>query len=150
MDSISSAWPACQGSIWRSDHVSWHSSVSVANKISGSQTGSQRPQAQGDARPHPAIRTCAERHVRPHLAPPGHTSKVPPKQQVPRSGRGRGADSAGSYPSRAVTGIQNADTGLPGRDDLPSAQAEGAVMKRALDLLIPPQIAVTYPPMAAL
>jgi hypothetical protein len=32
-----------------------HPDISVANKITGSQTGSQRPQARGRARPYPAI-----------------------------------------------------------------------------------------------
>jgi hypothetical protein len=39
---------------------------------------------------------------------------------------------------RAVVDIQHADPGLPGGDDLPSARVEGAVMKRALNLLVPP------------
>ena len=38
----------------------------------------------------------------------------------------------------AVVDIQHADIGLPSGDDLPSAHVEGAIMKRALDLLIPP------------
>jgi len=57
-----------------------HSNVSAANEIAGSQTGSQRPQAQGCARPPPAIPAAVERHVRPRPAPSRHTSKVPPKQ----------------------------------------------------------------------
>jgi hypothetical protein len=50
----------------------------------------------------------------------------------------------------AVVDIQHADTSLPGGDDLPSVQVESALMKRALDLLVPPQIAVMYSPTAAL
>jgi hypothetical protein len=50
----------------------------------------------------------------------------------------------------AVDGIQHAGTGLPSGDDLPSVRVESALMKRAPDLLIPPQIAVMYSPMAAL
>src|SRR6202035_3410795 len=38
----------------------------------------------------------------------------------------------------AVVDIQHADIGLPGGDDLPSVRVEGALMKRALDLLVPP------------
>jgi hypothetical protein len=49
-----------------------------------------------------------------------------------------------------VIDIQHADIGLPSVDDLPSARVEGALMERALDLLVPPQIAVMYSPMAAL
>jgi len=50
----------------------------------------------------------------------------------------------------AVVDVQHVDTGLPSGDDLPSVQVESALMKRALDLLVPPQIAVMYSPMAAL
>jgi hypothetical protein len=57
-----------------------YSNISIANEFSGSQTGSQRPQAQGHVGPRPAIVTAARRHVRPHPAPSRHTSKVPPKQ----------------------------------------------------------------------
>jgi hypothetical protein len=57
-----------------------HSTISLANQISGSQTGSQRRQAHCHARPRPAILAAAERHVRPHLAPSSDTLKVPPKQ----------------------------------------------------------------------
>jgi hypothetical protein len=57
-----------------------HSNVSLASEVSGSQTGSQRPQAWGYIRPYPATITSAERHVRRHPASPSHTSKVPPKQ----------------------------------------------------------------------
>jgi len=39
---------------------------------------------------------------------------------------------------RAVVDIQHADIGVPGGDDLPSVRVEGAVMRRALDLLVPP------------
>src|SRR5260370_15672766 len=39
---------------------------------------------------------------------------------------------------RAVVDIQHADIGLPGGDDLPSVRVEGALVKRALDLLVPP------------
>jgi hypothetical protein len=38
----------------------------------------------------------------------------------------------------AVAGIQHADTGLPSGDDLPSVRVESALMKRALNLLVPP------------
>jgi hypothetical protein len=38
----------------------------------------------------------------------------------------------------AVLDIQHADVSLPGGDDLPSVRVEGALMKRALDLLVPP------------
>jgi hypothetical protein len=51
---------------------------------------------------------------------------------------------------RAVVDIQQAGIGLPGGDDLPSVRVEGALMKGALDLLVPPQIAVMCSPMAAL
>jgi hypothetical protein len=57
-----------------------HSDVSVANENPGSLTGSQRPQISGYARPRPAILSATGPHVRPHSAPPGHASKVPPKQ----------------------------------------------------------------------
>jgi hypothetical protein len=50
----------------------------------------------------------------------------------------------------AVVDIQHADIVLPGGDDLPSVLVEGALMKCALDLLVPPQIAVMYSPMATL
>ena len=40
--------------------------------------------------------------------------------------------------ARAVVDIQHADIGLPVGDDLPSVHVEGARMKRALDLLVPP------------
>ena len=36
-----------------------------------------------------------------------------------------------------VVDIQHADAGLPGCDDLPPVRVEGAVMKRALNLLVP-------------
>src|SRR2546429_8551382 len=39
---------------------------------------------------------------------------------------------------RTVLDIQHADIGLPGGDDLPPVRVEGAVMKRALNPLIPP------------
>jgi hypothetical protein len=39
---------------------------------------------------------------------------------------------------RTVVDIQHADIGPAGGDDLPSARVEGAVMKRALNLLVPP------------
>ena len=48
--------------------------------ITGSQTGSQRPQARGHAAPRPAILAAVKRHVRPHLATPGHVSGLSPKQ----------------------------------------------------------------------
>jgi transposase len=47
---------------------------------SGSQTGSQRPQLPGHARPYPAIATTIKQHVRRYSALPSHTSKAPPKQ----------------------------------------------------------------------
>jgi hypothetical protein len=47
---------------------------------SGSQTGSQRPQAWGYAGPRPAIITAAQRHVRPHQAMSGDVTGMPPKQ----------------------------------------------------------------------
>jgi hypothetical protein len=47
---------------------------------SGSQTGSQQPQAQGHARPRPAIIVAAERHARPRRATSGDTTGMPPKQ----------------------------------------------------------------------
>ena len=50
----------------------------------------------------------------------------------------------------AVAGIQHADISLPSGDDLPSVRVESALMKRALDLLVHPQIAVMHSPMAAL
>jgi hypothetical protein len=37
----------------------------------------------------------------------------------------------------ALADIQHSDIGLPVGDDLPSARVEGALMKRALDLLVP-------------
>ena len=42
----------------------------------------------------------------------------------------------------AVVDIQHADIGLPGGNDLPSVRVEGTLMKRVLDLLVHPQIAV--------
>jgi hypothetical protein len=57
-----------------------HSNMSVANGIAGSQTGSQRPQGQGHARPYSAISATAKRHVRLRPAPYRHVSKMPPKQ----------------------------------------------------------------------
>jgi len=60
--------------------MSWYPKVSPANKIPGSRMGSQRPQARGDTGPRPAIHARAAWHVGPCPAPPGHTSKVPPKQ----------------------------------------------------------------------
>ena len=48
-----------------------HSNISAANDISGSQTGSQLPQALGYVRLRPAIIAAARTHVRPHLAPSG-------------------------------------------------------------------------------
>jgi hypothetical protein len=56
------------------------SNISVANEIPGSQTGSQRPQAQGYGRPRPANIAAAERHVRPRRATSGGVTGVPPKQ----------------------------------------------------------------------
>jgi hypothetical protein len=57
-----------------------YSNISVANEVAGSLTGSQRPQMRGYAMPHAAAAGVAKRHVRPHMAPPGDTSKVPSKQ----------------------------------------------------------------------
>ncbi len=57
-----------------------HPDISLANEIPGSQTGSQRPQTPGDARPRPAILAAAGSHVRPHRAASGDVGKVPPKQ----------------------------------------------------------------------
>jgi hypothetical protein len=37
-----------------------------------------------------------------------------------------------------VFDIQHADGGLPGGDDLPPVRVEGALVKRALDLFVPP------------
>ena len=56
------------------------SDISAANEIAGSQTGSQRPQAQGRVGPHPAIISAAGRHVGPHRATPGPVAGMPPKQ----------------------------------------------------------------------
>jgi hypothetical protein len=41
----------------------------------GIQTGSQRPESLGHARPFPAIATATKRHVRPYPAPPEHVRK---------------------------------------------------------------------------
>jgi len=54
------------------------------------------------------------------------------------------------YPTRAVVDIQHADIGLPSGDDLLWALVEAALMKRALDLFVTPQIAIMYSSMAAL
>ena len=45
--------------------------VSLANGFAGSQVGSQRGQAPGDTRPHPATVIAGSRHAWRHLAPPG-------------------------------------------------------------------------------
>ena len=57
-----------------------HSNVSVPSQVAGSLTGSQRPQIQGYTGPQSAASGTAKQHVRRHLAPPSHTSKMPPKQ----------------------------------------------------------------------
>ena len=59
--------------------------VSAANEIPGRQTGSQRPQAPGYVRPHPATLAAGGTHVRPHRAMPGDVRRVPPKQPLARS-----------------------------------------------------------------
>jgi hypothetical protein len=65
--------------------------TSASRRFPGSQTGSQRPQLPGHARPYPAIATKAKQHVRPHPALPGHVSKVSPKQYAVGSSPTRGA-----------------------------------------------------------
>ena len=57
-----------------------HSDISVANEVTGSLTGSRRPQMRGHAGPYTAIMAVAGRHVRPHLASLGHISKMSSKQ----------------------------------------------------------------------
>jgi hypothetical protein len=49
-----------------------HSNISLPNQIPGSQTGSQRPQILGDAKPHPAPGGTVKRHVRSCWAVWGH------------------------------------------------------------------------------
>jgi hypothetical protein len=54
--------------------------VGHSDEIAGSQTGSQRPLACGDAGPRPAILDAAGAVVMRHRAIPSDTGKVPPKQ----------------------------------------------------------------------
>jgi hypothetical protein len=56
------------------------SNISVANKVAGSLTGSQRPQARGHVRPRPASLATAGTHVRRYHATPRDVTKMPPKQ----------------------------------------------------------------------
>jgi len=61
--------------------------------------------------------------------------------RLPMPGRpqmaGAGLDARQVDLAGTAAGIQHADAGLPGGDDLPPVRVEGAVMKRALNLLVP-------------
>lgn len=69
--------------------------TTAVQEISGSLTGSQRPQSVGHVWPHPAAANTAKQHVRPCRATLGAASGMPPKQsfvwpfRCDISGRGR-------------------------------------------------------------
>ena len=54
--------------------------TTAVKEISGSLTGSQRPQSVGHVWPHPAAANTAKQHVRPCRATSGGASGMPPKQ----------------------------------------------------------------------
>ena len=54
--------------------------TTAVQEISGSLTGSQRPETVGHVWPHPAAANTAKQHVRPCRATLGGASGMPPKQ----------------------------------------------------------------------
>ena len=70
--------------------------MSKANEIAGSQTGSQRWQIPGDARPRLATVGAAQRYIGPHPAASGDGGGVPPKQEVRRQRTARRLRYSGS------------------------------------------------------
>jgi hypothetical protein len=64
------------------------SNISAANEFPGSQVGSQRRQAPGDVRPHPARVAAGERHADQHLATSSNCSSLHGISGLPVQHRG--------------------------------------------------------------
>jgi len=115
---------------WRQFETTFDgSNMSKANEIAGSQTGSQRWQMPGDARPCLATVGAAQRHIGPHPAASGDGGGVPPKQSPARSNLawpdGQGAMCTQAAWSHTPLGSIMAATESKGQEGLPGRGVPG-------------------------